>query len=105
MKLKLKKGDEVQVMAGKDRGKTGRILRLIPARERLIVEGVNQVKKHKKPTQKTKGGIEIQEAALHISNVMLLCPLCKKTARVGIQILPSGEHTRFCKKCKAILDK
>ena len=105
MKLKLKKGDEIRVMAGKDRGKEGRILRLIPARERLIVEGVNQVKKHKKPTQTTKGGIVLQEAALHLSNVMLLCPSCKKTARVGIKVLPSGEHVRFCKKCKTTLDK
>jgi large subunit ribosomal protein L24 len=105
MKLKLKKGDEIQVMAGKDRGKTGRILRLIPARERLIVEGVNQVKKHKKPTQKSKGGIEVQEAAFAISNAMLLCPLCKKAARIGIRVLPSGEHARFCKKCKQTLDK
>ena len=84
-KIKIKKGDQVIVIAGKSKGKTGRVLRVIGDKNRVMVEGVQMVKKHMKPTQPSKGGIVEQEATIHISNVMLLDSEGKKT-RVGFQI-------------------
>lgn len=84
-KIKIKKGDQVIVIAGKSKGKAGRVLRVIGDKNRVLVEGVQMVKKHMKPTQTSKGGIVEQEATIHISNVMLLDSEGKKT-RVGYQI-------------------
>jgi large subunit ribosomal protein L24 len=105
-KVRLKKNDEVLVIAGKDRDKTGRILKIFPARERVIVEGVNRVKRHRKPTQKDQhGGIKDEERPLHVSNVMMLCPSCKKKTRLGLKTLGAKERARFCKRCEAVVDK
>ena len=97
--LKIKKGDKVMVIAGKDRGKSGKILRVFPSRERVLVEGVNIVKRHTRPTQKNpQGGIIEREAPIHISNVMLICPRCNKPARVGKRVTEEGKF-RVCKRC------
>ncbi len=99
MKTKLKKNDKVRVIAGKDKGKEGNVISFVPEKNRVIVEGVNIIKKHQKPTQMTKGGIIEKEASIHISNVMLVCPHCGKATRVGIKYLETGEKVRYCKKC------
>lgn len=97
--LKLRKGDKVMVIAGKDRGKSGKILRSFPRENRVLVEGVNIVKRHTRPTQKNpQGGIVERESPIHISNVMLVCPRCNQPTRVGRKITPEGKF-RVCKKC------
>ncbi len=99
MKTKLKKNDKVKIIAGKDRGKEGNIISFVPKKSRVIVEGVNIIKKHQKPTQMSKGGIIEKEASIHISNVMFVCPHCGKAVRIGFKYLDSGEKVRYCKKC------
>ncbi len=99
LKTKLKKNDKVKVISGKDKGKEGSIISFVVKKNRVIVEGVNVVKKHQKPTQSSKGGIIEKEASIHISNVMLVCPHCGEAARVGFKHLESGEKVRYCKKC------
>jgi large subunit ribosomal protein L24 len=97
--LKLKKGDKVMVIAGKDRGKSGKILRSFPRENRVLVEGVNIVKRHTRPTQRNpQGGIVERESPIHISNVMLVCPRCNQPTRVGRKITSEGK-LRVCKKC------
>lgn len=104
-KLKVKKGDNVVVISGKDKGKTGKILQVIPAENRALVEGVNIITKHQKPkSQKEKGGIIKKPSPIKIDNIMVVCPACGKATRVGKKMV--GEHlSRFCKKCGAVLDK
>ena len=80
---KLKKGDTVKILAGKDKGKTGKVLAVIPEKNRLVVEKVNIIKKHKRPDQKSKGGIVEKEGSIHISNVGLFCSKCKDVINVG----------------------
>ncbi|WP_035589658.1 50S ribosomal protein L24 [Hippea jasoniae] len=99
IRTKLKKNDKVKVIAGKDKGKEGTIISFVREKNRVIVEGVNIVKKHVKASATTKGGIIEKEAPIHISNVMLVCPHCNKPTRVGIRLLESGEKVRYCKKC------
>ena len=101
----VRKNDLVMVTTGKDRGKTGKVLRLTKKKDRLIVEKVNMVKRHVKPTQKAKGGILEKESAIHVSNVMIYCEKCSKAVRVGKNILEDGKQVRFCKKCNEVLDK
>jgi large subunit ribosomal protein L24 len=106
MALRPKKGDRVLLIAGKDEGKSGKILRVLPSRSRVLVEGLNLVKRHARPTQKTKqGGIIEQEVSLHISNVMLICPNCNKPTRMRIDILKDGTKIRICHKCHEPIDK
>lgn len=100
----LKKGDQVKVIAGKDKGKTGKIVKTVADKDRVIVEKVNLVKKHQKPDQKSKGGIVEKEGSIHLSNVMYLCGKCNKPTRVGIKFLQDGKKTRVCNKCEEILD-
>ncbi len=100
----LKKGDLVKVVAGKEKGKSGKILKTIADKDRVIVEKVNLVKKHQKPDQKSKGGIVEKEAAIHRSNVMYLCGKCNKAARLGIKIMEDGKKARVCNKCRETLD-
>ena len=98
MKTKLKKGDQVQIITGKDKGKTGRVLRIDRITNRVIVEGLNMVKKTKRPkNQNDKGGIIEIEAPLAISNVMILCKKCGVT-RVGFKT-DEGKKIRVCRKC------
>jgi len=103
--MKIHKGDLVMVIAGKDRGKRGRIKTVQPRQGRVVVEGVNFVKRHRKPRgQMDQGGIIEFEAPLHISNVMLICPRCKEPSRVGYEFLPEGGKARICRSCGEAVD-
>ena len=103
----IRKNDSVLVIAGKDRGKRGRVLRVVPAKNRLIVEGVNFVKKHTKanPQKNVKGGIVEREAPLSASNVQILCPECGAATRVGRRFQADGRKVRVCRKCNGVVDK
>ncbi len=103
----IRKNDNVVVMAGKDRGKRGRVLRIVPATNRLVVEGVNIIKRHTKanPQKNIKGGLVEREAPLHASNVQLVCPECGKPTRLGKKILGDGRKVRVCRKCEGVVDK
>ncbi len=104
-KLSIRKGDRVQVIAGKETGKKGRVLRTQPEKGRVIVEGLNKIKKHTRPTQKNpQGGILEREAGIPVSNVMLICPGCGEPSRVGRR-REDGEVVRVCKKCNQDIDK
>lgn len=106
-KLPLKKGDRVEIVAGKDKGKKGKILFALPREGKIVVEGLNKVKKHSRPTQKNPqaGGIIEKEAPINISNVMLVCPSCGKVTRLGSKRSEEGKRIRICKKCGANVDK
>jgi large subunit ribosomal protein L24 len=105
---KIKRNDTVLVLSGKDRGKQGQVRQVIPKHDRLIVDGVNLVHKHQRPTQTagvpTPGGIVVREAPLHASNVMVVCTECNRPARTGIRLRPDGIRVRVCKKCGADID-
>jgi large subunit ribosomal protein L24 len=101
----VRKDDLVMVTTGKDKGKTGKVLRLTKKKDRLIVEKVNMVKRHVKPSQKSKGGIMEKESSIHVSNVMIYCEKCSKAVRVGKKILEDGKKVRFCRKCDEVIDK
>ena len=101
----VRKDDLVMVTTGKDKGKTGKVLRIHKKKDRLVVEKVNMVKRHVKPSQKTKGGIMEKEGLIHISNVMIYCEKCSKPVRVGNKLLEDGKKIRFCKKCNEAVDK
>ena len=103
----IRKNDNVVVITGRDRGKRGRVLRVVPTKGRVIVEGVNFVKRHTKanPRQNVKGGIVEREAALHASNVQIVCPECGRPTRVGNRRTADGDRVRFCRKCNGVLDK
>lgn len=104
--MKVKKGDLVRVISGKDKGKEGKILRVIPKLNKVIVENVNIVKKHQRPTQQLReGGIIEQPSPIHVSKVMVICPSCGKPTRVGYRILEEGKKVRICRKCNEIIDK
>jgi large subunit ribosomal protein L24 len=95
---KIKKEDMVLVVSGDDRGKKGRVLKVFPAKEKIIVEGVNMVKRHTRPTQKMpQGGIMVVEAPIHISNVKLIAPKSNIPTRVGFRVLKDGTKVRYCK--------
>lgn len=105
-KLHVKKNDMVKVIAGKERGKTGKVLRVLPGKGRVIVESLNVVKRHTRPSQLSpEGGIVEKEAPLSLSNVMLVCESCNQPTRTGVRSLEDGTKTRFCKKCNASVDK
>jgi large subunit ribosomal protein L24 len=101
----VKKNDLVMVMTGKSKGKTGKVLRILTKKDRLIVEKVNMIKKHVKPTQKAKGGIMEKESPIHVSNVMIYCEKCSKPVKVGKKVLEDGKKVRFCRKCEEVIDK
>ena len=103
----IRKNDSVIVITGRDRGKRGRVLRVIPDKRRVIVEGVNFIKRHTRPNpqKNIKGGIVEREAPLSASNVQLVCPECSNPTRVGRKLLDDGRRVRFCKKCKGVVDK
>lgn len=104
-KLHVKKGDRVKVIAGKDKGKEGEILRALPEKGRVVVEKVNIVKKAMRPTQQNpQGGISSMEAPINASNVMLVCPSCKAATRVGHRFKDDGKKVRVCKKCGKDID-
>ncbi|MEK6758270.1 MAG: 50S ribosomal protein L24 [Deltaproteobacteria bacterium] len=106
MGLKIRKDDQIMVIAGREKGKTGKVLKVDPEKSKVYVEKLNMVKRHQKPSQKFKhGGIIEKEAPLAISNLMLLCEKCKGPVRVGKKLLDDGKRVRFCKKCGEVLDK
>lgn len=98
--LKIKKNDKVEIIKGKDKGKTGKVLRIESITNRLYVDGTNIISKHIRQKDQSKpGGIIKKEGPIKISNVMLVCPNCGKPARVGFEVKDSGEKVRICKKC------
>ena len=102
----VRKGDTVIIIAGRERGKRGKVLRVFPAEGRLLVERLNMMKKHQKPTQKLRqGGIIEREAPLHLSNVMLVDPRSDKPTRVGVRMLTEGRKARIARKSGEIIDK
>jgi len=106
---KIKVGDEVTILSGKDKGKQGKVIEIIPREGKLVVEGANIVKRHIRPTRRgQESGIVEKEAPIYISKVMLICPRCGKRTRVGVKILKKAlekeEKLRFCKKCGEIID-
>lgn len=100
----VKKGDLVKVTAGKEKGKTGKVLQIVKKKDRIVVEKVNILKRHKRPDAKGKGGILEKEGSIHISNVMLVCNKCNKAVRYGYKVLDDSKKVRYCKKCNEILD-
>ncbi len=104
-KVKLKKGDSVKVIAGKDRGKSGKVLQVIAGERKALVEKVNVVKKHLKPTGSSKGGIVEMEKKISLSKVMLVCPQCDKPARIAYRVVDGAKKLRVCKRCNEIIDK
>jgi len=104
-KCHVKKDDKVKILAGKDKDKIGKVLKVIEKKERVLVENVNIVKRHTRPSaQNRQGGIVEGEAPLHWSNVMLVCNKCIKPTRVKTKILEDGKKVRVCKKCDEIID-
>ena len=103
----IRRNDNVVVITGKDRGKRGRVLKVDPAKNRLIVEGVNFIQRHTKPNpqRQIKGGVIEREASLHASNVQVVCPECSKPTRLGRKILGDGRKVRICRKCEGVVDK
>ncbi len=103
--LKIKKGDKVEVLSGKYRGKQGKVLKSFPENRRVVVEGVNLVKRHTRPSQENpQGGIVTKEAPVDISNVALICGSCNHRIRVGYRLDADGMKRRICRKCGADLD-
>jgi large subunit ribosomal protein L24 len=104
-RFRIKKGDTVEVIAGKENGKRGKVMRVLNADERVVVERVNFIKRHVRPSQKTpQGGVIEREASLHISNVKLVCPSCNQAVRVGVR-MEGDAKVRYCKKCNVQVDK
>ncbi len=105
-KMRIRKGDRVRVISGKDAGKEGKVLSAVPDRDLLIIEGVNMATKHVKPSQKNpKSGIIKQEVPIYACKVMLVCPSCGAATRVGRRYLDSGKKVRLCKACGEIVDR
>lgn len=104
MAAKIKKGDRVTILAGKDRGKEGDVLSVHPQEDRVTVQGVNMIKRHTKQTQSTQGGIIAREAKLHISNVALVDPKNGGATRVGFKIGDDGKKVRFAKKSGEVIN-
>ena len=103
--INIKKDDKVKVIAGKDKGKVGKVLKVSGKKNRLLVENINVVKRHTKPNaQNRQGGILESEALIHWSNVMLMCTKCIEPVRVKKQTLDDGKTVRICKKCNEIID-
>lgn len=104
--MKIRKNDNVMVIAGKDTGKKGNVARVLPKTAQVVVEGMNIVKKHAKPNQKKpKGGITGIAKPLDVSNVAVICPHCKKPTRIGYKVTSGGDKERTCKKCGNALTK
>ena len=98
LKLKIKKGDQVIVLSGDDKGKTGEVVRAMPKEGKVVVQGINLVKRHTKPSQNSAGGIITKEAPIHVSNVALVDPKSGKATRVGYKVNSDGTKIRFAKK-------
>ena len=101
MAAKIKKGDKVVVLTGRDAGKSGEVLKVIPKETRAVVRGVNMVKRHQRQTAQQEGGIISKEMPIPFSNVLLICEACGAAARLGARYLDNGAKERYCKKCGA----
>jgi large subunit ribosomal protein L24 len=106
-RIRLRKNDLVQVVSGRDAGKQGKVLKVMPEKNRVIVQGVGFVKRHTRPNpqRNIKGGIAEREAPIHASNVMVICGECGKRTRIGNKILADGKKVRICRHCEGVLDK
>jgi large subunit ribosomal protein L24 len=106
-RVHIKKSDMVYVLSGKDRGKTGKVLKVFLDKDRAVVEGLNYIQKHTRPNpqKNVKGGILPKESPIHISNLMVVCKRCNKHARVGFSIQQDGRKVRVCKNCSELLDE
>lgn len=104
MAAKIKKGDNVVVLAGRDKGKTGEVIKVLPTENRVVVSGVNVVKRHTRPTQTDAGGIKEKEAAIHVSNVAVADPKTGEPTRVGFKTLDDGRKVRFAKSTGEVID-
>ena len=103
--MKIRKDDTVQVIVGKDKGKTGKVRQSLPRDERVIVDGVNVVKRHLRPRGGVRqAGIIEREAPISVSKVMLVCTKCKRPVRVGIRYLEDGAKVRVCHRCNEVID-
>jgi len=104
-KIRIRKGDTVVVIAGRDRGKSGKVLSVDRSQGKLVVEKINMIKRHTKPNQKVKqGGILEREAPVAISNVMFLCPVTQKPTRLGVRVQTDGKRVRFSKKSNDVVE-
>lgn len=103
--MQIRKNDSVMVIAGKERGKTGKVLRMLPDEDAVIIERVNLVKRHTKPRgPQQPGGIVEKEASIHASNIMIMCDRCNAPVRVGHKLLADGKKIRICRRCGEALD-
>ncbi|MFH1189392.1 MAG: 50S ribosomal protein L24 [Candidatus Omnitrophota bacterium] len=101
---KIRKNDIVYVLAGRDKGKTGKVFRVMPGKDKALVEGINYVKKHMRKTKADQqGGIVQMESAIHLSNIALFCKSCNKPSRAGMSLLADGTRSRLCKRCKEVI--
>lgn len=101
--MKIKKGDTVKIIRGKDKGKKGKVLRSFPKENKIVVEGLNLITKHVRPKKEGEKGQRIKMAVpLNISKVMLVCPQCKKPVRAGYRVLKDGRKKRYCRLCKDV---
>jgi large subunit ribosomal protein L24 len=103
-KFKIRKGDTVMVIAGKDKGKSGKVLHLAD-HAKVFVEKINLIKRHTRPSKASKGGIVEKEGGLYLSKVMIVCPQCEKPTRIGMRMIEGEKRLRYCKKCDEVIDK
>ena len=104
MAAKIKKGDKVIVLTGRDRGRNGEVIRMLPSENRALVRGINMVKRHEKQSAKSEGGIVSKEASIHLSNLAIVDPKDGKPTRVGFKILDDGRKVRFAKRSGDLID-
>ncbi len=103
--MKIRKNDTVMVIAGRDRGKKGKVRLSYPKDERLLVDGINFIKRHARATGRVRqAGIIEREAPIHVSNLMLVCNKCNRPTQIGFRFLEDGKKVRFCKSCKEVID-
>lgn len=103
---KVRKGDKVEVIAGKEKGKQGKVIRTVPEKSQVVIEGINMIKRHTRPSRtNVQGGIQTKEGPIHISNVEVICSACGVVTRIGYRFNADGTKIRICRKCSMDLDK
>lgn len=103
--VRVKKGDTVRVISGRAKGRQGKVLSVDRLRQRVVVEKVNMIKRHVRPSRVSKGGIIEKEGPIHLSNIMVVCPACGKPTRVAFRLLEDGQRLRMCKQCQEVIEK
>lgn len=101
---KIRKGDEVLVIRGEEKGKRGKVMRSFPSEDRILIEGVNFIKRHLRPGRARQTGIVTMEAPIHVSKVKLICKKCNQPTKIGFRLLEDGGKVRWCKKCQEVID-